>query len=214
MPDLARALTVYSAAAEYVERAGLHSEVQWQRDVSARSFTESQLLAETAWVVLCSGFRESTVRKVFGYLSLCFCDWDSAAAIVASYPHCKVTALRGFRNERKVDAIVAAARHIHSLGFMTVKNAILADPISELQNFRFIGPTTAWHLAKNLGLDVVKPDRHLVRAASNLGYSTAFDLCQAIATARCEQPKVVDLILWRYLADASADQRRRIFAAV
>ena len=37
------------------------------------------------------------------------------------------------------------------------------EGVNYLTTFDQIGPVTAFHLAKNLGLDVVKPDRPLVR---------------------------------------------------
>ncbi|CAN0576693.1 unnamed protein product, partial [Ectocarpus sp. 12 AP-2014] len=81
------------------------------------------------------------------------------------------------------------------------KQAILIDPIEELQNFAHIGPITVWHLAKNLGLNVAKPDRHLARLSAQIGFIDADDLCSRLADQSDEPKKVVDLILWRYIAD-------------
>lgn len=199
--DIEGAMRVFSAAGIYMASSGRDAEVKWQRDVVFEEFTETDFLRETAWVILCSGFRERIVRRVFDHISLCFCDWESASAIVDADPACHTAALASFRNHMKLSAIVAAARHIHSRGFVAFRQAVLAAPLAELQRLPHIGPITVWHLAKNLGLDVAKPDRHLARVSTALGFDNADHLCGDIARVSGEQRKVVDLIIWRYLAE-------------
>lgn len=70
--------------------------------------------------------------------------------------------------------------------------------IPYLQTYDFIGPVTAYHLAKNLGLDVAKEDRHLARMAGALGFQCGTDLCEAIADHLHETVRVVDVVLWRF----------------
>lgn len=191
----------YTDARSYVESAGLTAEIAWQRATEFSEFTESDLLREHAWVTLCSGFRESVVRKVFDHVSLCFCDWESAEAIVSAGLICCVTAESLFSNRLKLRGIFAGSQHVHKTGFEKFKQSVLIDPIAQLQALPYIGPTTSWHLAKNLGLDVSKPDRHLVRISELFGFSTASDLCRQLASITGDQTKVVDLIVWRYVAD-------------
>ena len=59
---------------------------------------------------------------------------------------------------------------------------------------------TCWHLAKNLGFQVAKPDRHLIRISKKAGFATPNDLCAAVAEVTGEPINVVDLVLWRYAA--------------
>jgi hypothetical protein len=199
--DHESAYQIFRQACEYISRAGLHAEVTRQREVSFDDFTESELLCEAAWVIMCSGFREATVRRIFGSLSLCFCDWESAALISADRKACKSSALRIFRHEKKLDGIVAVAGRIVDAGFDNVRRAVIANPIVELQKFPYIGPITALHLAKNLGFNVAKPDRHLARVSSRLGFDSALALCASVAQRFGEEIKVVDLVIWRFLAD-------------
>jgi hypothetical protein len=195
------ALTTFAEAAAYVERAGLMSEVEWQSNRRFSDFTETDLLREAAWVILCTGFREAIVRQVFDHVSLSFCDWESSEAIIASAPVCRSTAMASFRNGRKLDAIVMIARQIHQVGFVSLKSRILKDPVREFSALPYIGPVTAWHLAKNLGFDAAKPDRHLARLCNCLGFVNAHELCGAIAAATGQTVAVVDIVLWRYLSD-------------
>lgn len=59
-----------------------------------------------------------------------------------------------------------------------------------------IGGITKYHLAKDLGCDVAKPDRHLVRIAGKYGMSTE-ELCSAVSTATGDRIAAVDFIFWR-----------------
>ncbi|SUS03282.1 conserved hypothetical protein [uncultured Defluviicoccus sp.] len=200
-PNLKAALQLFDLASLYASAPPRRSEVEWHRNSVFENCTETDLLREAAWVILCSGFRERTVRRIFDHVSLCFCDWESAEAILASDPMCRLAARPVFSNDAKLSAIVGVAYHIHTNGFARLHADVLRSPLQELQKLPFIGPVTVWHLAKNLGLNVAKPDRHLVRVSNALGFSSAEHLCTEIAQARDEQQKVVDLVLWRYLAD-------------
>ncbi len=199
--DLDGALRVFSAANTYVVSSGWQREVDWQRNVALEKFTETDLLREAAWVILCSGFRERIVRRVFDHISLCFCDWESASAILDADPTCRTAAMASFRNPTKLRAIVSSALYVHRRGFASLKQAVLAAPFSELQQLPHVGPVTVYHLAKNLGMDVAKPDRHLARISLEFGFEDADHLCTEISRVSGEQKKVVDLIIWRYLAE-------------
>lgn len=199
--DISEALRIYAQARRYVSQAGLDSEVTWQRSLEWEAFGESDLLRQCAWVILCGGFKEAVIRRLFDHISLCFCDWESAHEIAGSAEGCTAAALRVFRNKSKVHAIVEMAKRVETETFDRIKHAIHLDPIGELQKFSYIGPVTAVHLAKNLGMHVAKPDRHLVRLANRVGFRCAEELCSAIAVNLGEQINVVDLVLWRYLAD-------------
>lgn len=196
-----RALEIYQAAAEYMELRGNAWEIEWQRSVSLSSFTEGELLREAAWVILCCGFKESTVRRIFDHVSLCFCDWESSEAITQHATACVRTAGAVFNNPRKLDAIARVAAITQARGFRNIQREVIRNPIAELQRFPFIGPITAWHLAKNLGLDAAKPDRHLTALTIQLGFTTPHEMCDCIAQTTGERASVVDLVLWRYLAE-------------
>jgi hypothetical protein len=198
---LEAALKTFEQAQRHVASRNLLGEMEWQRTRRFAQFTESDLLREAAWVILCSGFREAIVRKVFDRISLSFCDWESARAIVASAGACRANALSSINNQRKMDGILGVARRIDDVGFSYLKAQILRAPTSELGRLPFVGPVTSWHLAKNLGFEVAKPDRHLFRMSQRLGFSDAQELCKSIAQIVNEPVHVVDIVLWRYAAD-------------
>lgn len=68
--------------------------------------------------------------------------------------------------------------------------------LTYLEGLPWIGPITKYHLGKNLGLDVVKPDRHLVRIAEKSG-ETPDQLCRRIALETRDRVVVVDTVIWR-----------------
>ena len=201
MTDLHRALTVYVEAKEFMIASGFSGELLWQEGISFEDIAESDFLREAAWVILCSGFRESILRKMFSGVSLCFCDWESAAAITENAHVCKLTAMDIFRNQRKIDAIIELASTVVDLGFSELKERIAIDPIPQLQALPYIGPITSWHLAKNLGFNVANPDRHLASLAKTLGFLNAHCLCSELASATGDTDAVIDLVLWRYSAE-------------
>ena len=201
--DLDGAVRFYETARTYIKGALLSAELDWQRSTEPSSFTEQDLLREAAWVILCSGFREATVRAHFDYISLCYCDWESAEAIVESAVMCREAAGSVFNHAAKLHAICQVAEIVQGDGFDCIKQRLLLDPIPQLRRFAFIGPVTAWHLAKNLGFDVAKPDRHLMKISKAFNFPSPAHLCEALANVTGESVKVVDIALWRYFADRS-----------
>lgn len=193
-------VSFYDKAFDYIINSGYADEIDWQRGRDINSATESEFLREGAWVILCSGFKEQYIRSSFDSLSLCFWDWESSSLIVENQEFCKSTALKIFKNERKIDAIIAMAKKVDSEGFESVHQSTKDDPIDYLKQYLMIGDITCWHLAKNLGCDVAKPDRHMIRISQKFGFDNVHVMCETVADAVNETVAVVDLVLWRYAA--------------
>jgi hypothetical protein len=160
--------------------------------------SESRFLRELAWVILCGGMAESVVRKVFPAITESFLNWRSAEEIAEHSSECTRTATLHFRHERKIEAIAYSARIIHLRSFSVVHDDILRDPLSSLLEFPFIGPITVFHLAKNIGVRVAKPDRHLTRLASASGFDDVQAFCGRISIFLGEDIRKVDSVLWRF----------------
>lgn len=192
------ALEYYCQARDWLISSDYYLETLELASANPETVDESQLLREHAWVVLNAGFREALVRVRFDFISLCFCDWESAAEIVRAGPACVSTAMAIFRNQRKLTAILDAAKFIDAEGFAKFFADVQAGPAIALARLPHIGEVTALHLAKNLGFNVVKPDRHLVRLAKNFGYPRVDSMCTELAQATGDQETIVDLVLWRF----------------
>lgn len=190
--------TVYLDIKEAILAAGYGDEIDWQTDVSFEEVTEAVFLREGAWVILSSGFRESVVNALFGELSQAFLFWHSAREILDDSENCRERAIAVFGNRRKIDAIVGMSRHVEQCGFESVRKNVQVQGVGYLEKLPYIGPVTSYHFAKNIGMDVVKPDRHLQRMAQASRYESPREMCATIGNVVGDPLRVVDLVLWRY----------------
>lgn len=70
------------------------------------------------------------------------------------------------------------------------------NKLDYLETLPFIGKITKYHLAKNLGIDCVKPDRHLVRIAKNYGMNP-FEMCKKLSKITGDTVHTIDYVIWR-----------------
>ena len=196
--EVAILLDAYLDAKDAVIARGFAWEIDWQADRRFDRIGEAEFLRESAWTVLSSGFREAVVRRIFAPFCEAFLGMESAAAIKANGARCKRDALKVFNNQRKVAAILDIALIVDDMGFERIRRKIEQDDVKFLKTLPYIGSITAFHLAKNLGLPVVKPDRHLQRIADAAGFSSPLELCQLISDRLGDPVQVVDVVLWRY----------------
>ena len=188
----------YLTARETVVNRGFAAEIDWQESRCLASLSESEFLKEAAWVVLSAGMREAIIRRIFQNFSLAFLNWTSAEAITQNRRICEADAIKIFNHPRKVSAIGAICEKVERAGFVIFRSSIQSKGADFLQELDFIGPITKFHLAKNIGLNVVKPDRHLVRLAKATNFDDPRDLCETIAEITGDKLSVIDVILWRY----------------
>lgn len=189
---------VYSRASQFVVDCGFEDEIEWQRSRQLEQMTETQFLSEAAWVVLSSGMRETVIRSKFPSISKSFHHWESADEIHQNAKVCREQALTYFGHSGKISAILTIVEHVAETGIDSVKEELASSGVSFISNFPYMGPATSYHLAKNLGLDVAKPDRHLIRITEAAGYDSPDSLCRTIADYTGESIAVIDVILWRY----------------
>lgn len=188
----------YLLAKEILIQQGYAHEIAWQDSVAFIGVTEQDFLREAAWVVLSAGMRESVIRGVFPRVSTAFFKWESAHRIAREKRSCRKLALACFGNRRKIDSIIQIAEIVDLEGFGRMKARISEEGSDVLQDLPYIGPTTCFHLAKNIGLDVSKPDRHLRRVASVAGFESPAAMCEALARQVGDRKAVVDIVIWRF----------------
>jgi len=188
----------YQLAKTIVQQEGFQDEISWQSNLCFDNLDESSFLRETAWVILASGMREAIIRNRFEAISGCFFHWSSAQVITDYREKCELSALKIFNNRQKISAILNAAEQVKNIGFEALKEKIQSDPINFLQKFEYIGPVTVYHLAKNIGLPVAKPDRHLVRIALQENYYDVQSFCGEVSRLSGDPVPVVDIIFWRF----------------
>lgn len=188
----------YSFIKNFLIQNGFAEEIEWQTNIHFDEINESIFLREIAWVILSSGMKEAVIRNIFGDVSKCFFNWISAGLITHNKEECFQKVLNHFNNENKISAIIFAAEKINEIGFYEFKKTIREEPFQKLQEFPYIGPITAYHLAKNIGLPYAKPDRHLKRIAKKEGYTDVQKFCHDVSKLTGDSKPVVDIVFWRF----------------
>ena len=194
----------YAVAQAYLQakiavlKDGYFDEIEWQNERRILDLSEPELLSEAAWVILSAGISELVVRSKFVEISDAFLNWTSASEIANQSAICHRKALRVFNHERKIGGIVAFVKAVAIARFETVKARLSSEGLQYMELLPGLGPVTRIHLAKNLGIDVAKPDRHLCRIAAACGYPDPRVLCEEIAFLTDDRVSVIDSVLWRY----------------
>ena len=188
----------YLKAKQEIIDAGYEEELWWEEDMDFEKVDEYFFLMQAAWVILCSGFRAEVIRARWEQIEAAFLGFETAKDIALHTRHCFEEAIKVFGHRDKINAIIDAAIYVNEVGIDFVKARILEHGPDWLTRFRFIGKITCYHLARNLGLDAVKPDRHLVRISEAWGYDEPLTMCKAIAAVTGDRLGVVDLVLWRW----------------
>jgi hypothetical protein len=163
---------------EAVQRAGYQTEVDWSENLKPCD-TSSKFLSEYIWVILNSGMKNQVARLIFDRIR---------EAIATGQPISRV-----FKHKGKVDAILNMSLVADEIFEAYQKSE---DKLSFLDALSFIGKVTKYHLAKNLGVDICKPDRHLVRIADYYK-TTPQALCEKLSEGTGMRIATVDVILWR-----------------
>lgn len=80
------------------------------------------------------------------------------------------------------------------------------DKVEFCASLPWIGHITKYHLAKNFGAQVAKPDVHLQRLADREG-ATAQALCERLAAETGHKVPAIDTVLWRACANGIINSR-------
>lgn len=192
------ATRAYLFAREHVEDAGYVAEIDEHERHSISDCDAALFVRESAWVILSSGMREAIVRRRFPGVCAGFSHFECLDEVSAEPLPFVQRARSAFNHRPKLMGIVHAAQWVTADGFEPIKRRLLWEGPKCLERIPFIGPITAFHLAKNLGLPVAKADRHLTRIAGELGFPTPHELCDRIAHRTGDAPHVIDLVFWRF----------------
>jgi hypothetical protein len=188
----------YFFAKHYIISKGYGMEVDWQEKINYEMITEERFLNEISWVILSSGMNEKVVKKIFPIIKSIMFNFESSKKIVSRKKSCLKKALSIFNHKGKIEAIIYIAEYVNKHSFDYVQTVIKREGVNYIKTFPYMGQATSFHLAKNIGIDVAKPDRHLIRISRTLGYNSPEDLCREISEKIQEKISLVDLVLWRY----------------
>lgn len=171
------------AQIEAVVREVGYSDAIAHSERAAAPTTSKQLAAEAIYVICNSGMSNRTALMIF---EGCMSALKAGRSARTVYGH-----------PGKAAAINEIWRRRRSL-FREFQAT--SDVIEFCAKLPWVGPITKFHLAKNLGIDVAKPDVHLNRLAEPESM-TAQELCERLASETGYRVATIDLILWRACAD-------------
>lgn len=185
-------MTRYLTAAVYCDvRArladrGHGDDYTWSQGLKPPA-TARELVSEYVWVVLNSGMKNTIARKIMDRV------WP---ALMAGAPVADV-----FGHREKAAAIEDTwRRRIERFAdFTAIAERGDAAVAEWCETLPWIGKITKYHLAKNLGADVAKPDRWLIRLA-DVEQTTVRALCAVLAAETGDRVATVDIVLWRACA--------------
>lgn len=143
-----------------------------------------QFFSIYAFVVCNSGMKAQIAGPIFKRIIDCLNEGGDISTV--------------FGHKLKVKAIkeVLAKRHELFSQFCETQFEDTGAILDFCESLPHIGRITKYHLAKDLGCDVAKPDRHLVRIAAKYGV-TAEELCKKLSDETGDRIAAVDFILWR-----------------
>ena len=157
---------------------GYQNEIDWSENLRPCANSES-FCQEYIWVVISSGMKNQVARKIYERIKTALSQGDAVSSV--------------FKHKGKAGAI---------LRMTLVKDEIFKmyqaadDKLVFLESLSCIGKITKYHLAKNLGIDICKPDRHLVRIAERFN-TNCFELCAKLSKETGLRIATVDVVLWR-----------------
>jgi len=168
----------FMALKKRLEAEGYADEIRWAETLKWCTNADD-FFGEYMWVVLSSGMKNQIARLIQN-------------RIIQAWGEGKPTS-SAFGHKGKVKAIDEVSNH-RVYYFLQWQQA--NDKLEYLATIPWIGDITKFHLAKNLGMDIAKPDRHLVRIAK-LYDTSCFELCRSISSITGLRVATVDLIIWR-----------------
>lgn len=176
--------STYMELKERIIKAGFADDIDWSESVKGPT-TADDFFREYCFVVCNSGMKWAVARPIFERIMSAIADSKSASTV--------------FRHEGKTKAIdnVHSRRVALFARFMSLESD--EARLEWLERLPYIGGITKYHLAKNFGMNVAKPDRHLARVAQ-MFHTTPMELCKRLAAEVGDRIATVDLVIWRACA--------------
>lgn len=170
---------------------------RWRSETPARC-TDRDLLAEYGWVVVSCGLTPHVATKQWPRFTAAFRNW-APVEVAGNRIAVRTEVLSFNRNARKLDAILDFADDLaREPGLMQRLAAMdLKLVMAKLSMLPFVGANNRYHLARNLGWDVVVKTGPVPRLAAYLE-TTSEALCERIAAETGERIRTVDLVLWNW----------------
>lgn len=177
-----------------VRAAGYGDDVDWAENVSGPANAE-EFAREAVYVICNSGMRFTVARQIYDRVMAAIVAGDSASSVFGHKGKCAaIDTIWRDRDDLYLDWLVWATKGPEKA-------------LEFCERLPWIGGITKYHLAKNFGIDVAKPDVHLQRLADHEG-TTPQELCASLAAETGFRVNTVDVVLWRACAIGAIDSQR------
>lgn len=161
------------------------SDIEWSEALGPPADADD-FASEAIFVICNSGMQNKVARAIYERVMPLVKDGRSAG--------------EGFGHKGKVGAIDTIWRERDRFYRAFMSQPTDEGRLAELRAIPWIGGITCFHLAKNFGVDVAKPDVHLARLAA-LTDETAQGLCERLAKHCGLRVATVDVLIWRACAE-------------
>lgn len=177
----------FSAIVIALGESGL-DDIAWSEAIQPPADADDFAL-EAIYVICNSGMKNTVARGIYERVRAAIANGNSAHT--------------AFLHRGKAGAIDDIWSHRHRL---LDEYRAAADKVEFCASLPWIGAITKFHLAKNFGADVAKPDVHLQRLADRES-TTPQALCERLAVSSGYRVATVDLLLWRACANGVINSR-------
>ena len=173
---------------DWVIDAGFEGDLNWAENVGAPT-DSSDFAIEVAYVICNSGMQNRVARAIFDRV------FDDLITFNFVYKS-------SFGHDGKRAAINQIWARRDEL-YLAMQHALASGPQVAVEwcgTLPWIGPVTKYHLAKNIGVDVAKPDVWLERVATWSGENVQ-SMCHRLSVETDTRIGTVDVIIWRACAE-------------
>lgn len=183
IPDIIILKLYHKIKQDIIEKGHL-KEIEWINNLpNIEKLNKTIFFREYVWVVINSGMKNQVAEKIFENF------WID---ILLNNKEINFDVIR-HPNKNKAIRKVYNRLDFYFKHFLKSKNKL-----KFLKSLPHIGDITKYHLARNLGLNFAKPDRHLVRIAKLFEYDNVQKFCEKVSDLVNDKIGVVDVVFWRF----------------
>jgi hypothetical protein len=167
----------YKNIKNYLMQNGYKNEIEFVENRTFDDMTADDFFNQYVYVLCNSGMKNQVAEQIYN-----------------KYLKYGASAINHFGKKQAIEL----AKVMYRIWFSSLDLRLTDEKKLEfIGGLPWIGQITKYHLARNLGIDVAKPDRHLSRLAKKLGYDNVQKMCKEISERTGDRIGTVDVVLWR-----------------
>lgn len=185
-------IDTYWVVVHRLAERGFADDIDWAENIKPPADAE-EFAAEIVFVICNSGMKNTVARAIY----------ERVMPVLRKGTH---SAMAAFGHEGKATAMDSIWNHRQGLFDQYMRQETDEARLDMIVGIPWIGHITKYHLVKNFGAQVAKPDVHLQRLA-DIEACTAQALCERLSAASGHKIATVDTVLWRACAEGIINSR-------